>query len=243
MKCRLLILLGVLFMGNSCSDDKEINTQPANITLNFNHFWGNSRISNTDFNTVKFTNANGERLSMERLRYLISDIKLTDENDTVITFNEYNLVDVTNNENLSFTTTGTVSPGNYTHVSFRFGFSNTDNRDGEYADLNTANFNVPGILGGGYHYMQFNYHAVRAVDRTVPANLVFQDTSFEVNLGVLTVGSNTRINIKADISEWFNNPNTWDLNVLNTLLMPNFNAQLMISANGKSVFSLESVTQ
>ena len=53
------------------------------------------------------------------------------------------------------------------------------------------------MLGGGYHYMQFdgkykdtnnqdanfNYHVIRAVDRTEPMNLKFEDTSFTVRFG------------------------------------------------------------
>ena len=46
-----------------------------------------------------------------------------------------------------------------------------------------------------------------------------------------------------NIAEWFKNPNTWDLNVLNNMLMPNFNAQIMMFENGQNVFSLKSVTQ
>ncbi|WP_431167850.1 MbnP family protein, partial [Tenacibaculum halocynthiae] len=78
------------------------------------------------------------------------------------------------------------------NLNFTFGFSDADNIDGVYQDLNTVSFNVPGMLGGGYHYMQFdgkykdtnnldanfNYHAIRAVNRSDPNNLIFEDTSF-----------------------------------------------------------------
>ena len=46
-----------------------------------------------------------------------------------------------------------------------------------------------------------------------------------------------------NIAEWFKNPNTWDLNVLNNMLMPNFDAQVSIFENGQNVFSLKSVKQ
>jgi hypothetical protein len=81
------------------------------------------------------------------------------------------------------------------------------------------------------------------VNRTDPANLIFQDTSFDVDLGAIKITNNTTIEIKMNIAEWFKNPNTWNLNELNTVLMPNFEAQKMMSANGKSVFSLGNVTQ
>ena len=47
-----------------------------------------------------------------------------------------------------------------------------------------------------------------------------------------------------NVAEWFKNPNTWDLTVLYTLLMPNYNAQLMMHDNGSNgVFTLGDVTQ
>ncbi len=252
---KILISLFSFLLLLSCSEDNDINVQLQSITLNFSHVWESTAVTNADFSDIKFTNANGEQLSIERLRYLVSEIKLTHESGVVTTLNEHNLVDVTNDENLSFTTTASVLPGNYTNISFRFGFSDSNNIDGAYPDLNTASFNVPGMLGRGYHYMQFdgkyldttgteapfNYHAISAIDLTGVNDP--QDTSFEVSLGALVVGSNTSVNIQTDLSEWFTTPNTWDLNVLNTVLMPNFDAQLMISANGSSVFSLENITQ
>ena len=46
-----------------------------------------------------------------------------------------------------------------------------------------------------------------------------------------------------DISEWFKNPNIWNLNELNTMLMPNFEAQKIIKQNGVSVFSLGDISE
>jgi hypothetical protein len=177
------------------------------------------------------------------LRYLVSNISL-------IGSKNYQLINVGENSGTSITISD-VTNGSY-NISFRFGLNENDNTDGVYQDLNSVSFNVPGILGGGYHFMQFdgkyldinneeagfNYHVIRAVDRTDPSNLVLQDTSFNVNLGDISIIKNTTIEIKMNIAEWFKNPNTWNLNELNTVLMPNFEAQKMMSANGKNVFSL-----
>jgi hypothetical protein len=73
--------------------------------------------------------------------------------------------------------------------------------------------------------------------------LSFKDTSFEVDLGTVEITKNATIEIKMNIAEWFKNPNIWNLNELNTVLMPNFEAQKLMSANGKSVFSLGAVSQ
>ena len=203
------------------------------------------RVTNQDFNTFKFTTANGENISIERLRYLISNISLVEESE-----NNHFLIDVGENSG-NLIAISDVYPGNY-KLKFTFGLTDLENTDGSYPDLNSANFNVPGMLGGGYHYMQFdgkykdtnnldanfNYHVIRAVDRTEPMNLKLEDTSFTVDLGSIEIKNNASIEITMNIAEWFTNPNTWDLNTLNTVLMPNFEAQKQMSANGKTVFRL-----
>jgi hypothetical protein len=250
-----IIIICLFFALNSCSQDRDISLSPVAITLNFTHSWDGIEITNADFNELKFTNENEQDLSIERLRYLISEISLTHESGVVTVLDEYNLVDLTNTKGLSFTTSETILPGDYTSVSFRFGFSNEYNIDGAYPDLNTTNFNVPAALGGGYHFMQFdgkyrditsveapfNYHVISAID---PSNTNDpKDTSFSLNIGAATIGGNTNIQIEMDVSEWFKNPTMWNLNEYDINLMGNYDVQLLMNQNGSSVFSLVSITQ
>lgn len=233
----LLFLVILLF----CSCDKE--EENISLTLKFTHNWNGVPITNQDFNTFKFTTANGENISIERLRYLISNISLAEESA-----NNHFLIDVGKNAENLIPIKDVLSNNN--KLTFTFGLTDSENIDGSYQDLNSVNFNVPGMLGGGYHYMQFdgkykdtnnqdanfNYHVIRAEDTSDPTNLKFEDTSFTVDLGIIEIKNNTTIEISMNIGEWFTNPNTWDLNVLNTVLMPNFEAQKQMSANGKTVF-------
>jgi hypothetical protein len=241
MKKLVPFLLAILFLLFSCSKNEENLT----VTLNFTQNWNGISVTNQDFNTFKFTTANGENISIERLRYLISNISLIEDT------NNHFLIDVGENSG-NLITISDVYPGNY-KLKFTFGLTDTENTDGSYQDLNSVNFNVPGMLGGGYHYMQFdgkykdtnnqdanfNYHMIRAVDRTDPTNLNFEDTSFRVDLGSIDIKNNATIEIKMNIAEWFTNPKkNWDLNELNTVLMPNFEAQKQMNVNGKTVFSI-----
>ena len=245
MRKKYCLLILTLILVNGCSEELDCCVQPEQftVTLNFTHHWNGLKITPQDFNELKFTNENGELLSIERLRYLVSNISL-------INSKNYHLIDVGENYGTSITFPE-LTDESYA-LSFRFGFSDEDNTDGTYQDLNSVSFNVPEMLGGGYHFMQFdgkyvdnnneasgfNYHTIKAVDRTDPDNLKFEDTSFEVNLGTIVVADTTEIEIKMNLAEWFKNPNTWNLNELNTVLMPNFEAQKMMRANGGSVFSL-----
>jgi hypothetical protein len=235
----------------SCNDNKEccVNFEPVNITLKFTQNWDGVPVTSADFNNFKFTSQNGESISINRLRYVLSNISVGN------TIKNHQLVNI--GENTGSELTFEQIPQGSNFLKFTFGFADPDNKDGEYQDLNSVSFNVPAMLGGGYHYMQFdgkykdtinqdanfNYHAIRAVDRKDPSNLILQDTSFEFDIGTFSFEKNTTVEIKMNIAEWFKNPNSWDLNVLNTILMPNFDAQKMISDNGKNVFSLGAVTE
>tara|TARA_B100000787_G_scaffold50411_1_gene36297 strand:- start:135 stop:884 length:750 start_codon:yes stop_codon:yes gene_type:complete len=248
MRKKYCLLILTLILVTGCGEELDCCGQPEQftVTLNFTHHWNGLKITPQDFNELKFTNENGERLSIEKLRYLVSNISL-------INSKNYHLIDIRENTGTSITIPE-LTEESYA-LSFRFGFSDEDNTDGTYQDLNTVSFNVPGMLGGGYHFMQFdgkyidsnneasgfNYHMIKAVDRTDPNNLKFEDTSFEVNLGTIVITNNTEIEIKMNLAEWFKNPHTWNLNELNTVLMPNFEAQKMMRANGGSVFSLGEV--
>ncbi|TYA70138.1 MbnP family protein [Seonamhaeicola marinus] len=250
---KLSLAIVSLFILLSCSSDD--GNKGYNISLNFGHIWDDTPVTNSDFNTIKFTNANGNQLSIERLRYVISDLTFNNSNGETISIEGYNLVDVTNAENLSFSPAATIPKGKYTNVSFIFGFTNAKNIDAAYADLNSASFGVPTMMGGGYHYMQldgkfinsssseqgYNYHAIRAVDNPGASPSFPQDTFFKVDLGAVTINSNTNLNIEMNIAQWFKSPHTWDLDALNQALMPNSTAQIMMYDNGQNVFSLKSI--
>lgn len=256
-----LILFSTLCF-TACSDDNDDNLTvktEAKTTFNFTHNWDGTAVASSDFNTIQYTNANGEMLSIEKLRYLISDITFTKANGESIVIEGYKLVDLTNND-LNYIPEMKIPVGAYTNVSFTFGFDTEDNTDGTYTDLNTANWNVPNVpmLGsiGGYHYMQlegkfmnsttpetgYAYHTIRAADGSTNPPTI-EETFIDVNLGSITISNNVSFEIKMNIAEWFKSPNTWDLNVWGNTLMPNFAAQKQMNENGQNVFSLGTVTQ
>ncbi|TYC11326.1 hypothetical protein ES677_10465 [Bizionia gelidisalsuginis] len=256
MKNSYTLLLLVFVAFSSCGDDLDDNLKASAATqFKFTHQWNARTVSSADFNTLQFINANGEELSVERLRYLISEVTFTRGNGEDIVIDGHHLIDVTEDSGLTYTPELEIPTGFYTNVSFTFGLNNEANMQ-NYIDLNSVSFNVPEMLGGGYHYMQmdgkfvnsaaeemgYNYHAIRAVDN-VGSNPTFpQDTFFTVNLGAVNIASETIVEVKMNIAEWFRNPNVWDLNVLNSVLMPNSEAQILMSENGQSVFSLGTVT-
>lgn len=256
-KITLIFAAAMSIFAISCKSDDDSEVTPVDVTLQFTHNWDGTAIEEPDFETTHYINANGEDLTLSKLVYLISDVTFTNSSGESYDAGDYNLVNVREVDNLTFTPDIQIPPGDYT-VSFTFGFDDEDNIDAVYPDLNQTpegSWGVPMMMGGGYHYMRlegrfldntstltgFQYHAIRANDaNTTPITL--QDTSIEVTLGQVTVGNDTTIEVKMNASEWFKNPHQWDLNLLPGMLMPNFDAQIMIHENGASVFSLGAVT-
>lgn len=263
-KIALLFIASAFVFG--CNNDDN-NPQPvpnATVEFTFTHNWDGDVIENSDFDLLQYFNANGEQMSISKLVYLISDVTFTNLS-TAVSYDagDYNLINVREGTNLTFTPGIEIPEGEYL-VTFTFGFDDEDNQDGVYPDLNSADggWNVPMMLGGGYHYMRlegkfvdntsaqanYAYHTIRANDNTTTP-ITLQDTSFEVSLGQITVGSTTSVEIQMNVAEWFKSPNQWDLNQLNTVLMPNFDAQIMMYENGSNfsgstgVFSKGTVTQ
>ncbi len=253
---KICFVLSVFFVLSSCGNDDDNSLQEADVTFSFNHNWDGTEVTSLDFNTIQYTNANGEELSIERLRYLVSRVMLTNASNQEYILSDYNLIDVGTEVGLTFTGETEIPTGAYT-MSFIFGFNNQDNIDGAYLDLNSTSFNVPMMLGGGYHYMQFdgkyintsatetgfNYHVIRAVDNPGTNPIFPQDTFFEVDLGTINISNDVSIEVEMNIAEWFRSPHIWNLNDLDTVLMPNSSAQIMMYDNGQSVFSLGTITQ
>lgn len=246
-------LITLMFISSffGCDDNDEPSTNLGSITINFNNYWENEKVTSGDFNTTIVTNANNDLMSISKLRYLLSNITLHKSDGSSTKLIDYYLIDLAGLSSNSFTISD-VAVDTYSSISFTFGFNEIDNIDGNYLDLNSASWNWPEMLGGGYHFMQFEgkygatgtenpfaYHMGTA--RVSPG--VFEQNFFDVSLGGFTTNEDTTIEIKMNIDEWFKNPNTWDLDTHNINLMPNYNAQKLMQQNGASVFSLGEINE
>ncbi len=245
-KIALLLILAIAFVG--CNDDDD---SPSNvlISIDLSQNWDGTNVTAADFGTTEFTNENDEVLTISKLRYLISKVTLYNSFGDAIELPGYNLVDLTDDNTLNFTNNEVFPPDTYTRISFVYGFNEEDNIDTEYTDLNAASWNWPGMLGGGYHFMQqegtfkdtngdpqpYAYHNGTAR----VSEGVFEQNFITVDIDGLSIDSNSTIDIKMNLAEWFKNPNTWNLNELSTDLMMNYNAQKMMNQNGQNVFSVE----
>ncbi len=249
---KILILLIAIPVFIACSSDDDVNTIPATLTFKFDHNWDGEPFNQDDLGLTTFVNANGDELMIERLRYLVSNIRLYKENGSSTLLQGYQLVDVSSTGSLTFSLNENIPDGDYNFISFTFGFSEQYNTSGIYSDLNSTSWNWPENLGGGYHFLQID-GLYETVEGPQPFNFHMgtariSEGMFEANYAEIffaqdfTMDGNKTFPIKMNVAEWFKNPNTWDLNEFNTNLMGNYEAQKMMNENAGSVFSLGPVT-
>lgn len=247
----LIATMALLF---ACGDSSNEDTvDDVLIVFNFTHTWDNTIIDSTNLNSITVTNENGEVINMQRLRYLVSRFELENEDGTIYRFNGYKFTDVSDTSTYNFSPENNIiRAGEYT-LRFIWGFNEEDNEDGAYADLNGASWNWPPMLGGGYHFLQFDGTYNVNTDTPMSFNFhngtarvspdVFEQNFAEIEFSeTLTIGRSSSLEIKMNIAEFFRNPNTWNLNELDTPLMPNYIAQKMMQANVMSVFSVGKIS-
>lgn len=225
----------------------------SHLTFTFAHHFAGTAVTSADFNLFNYVNANDDTLSITKLRYLISDIRFFKANGDSLMIEGYHLVDLSDNNTLTWAPEYELPFDNYTSISFTFGFDSTDNISNAYTDLNSASWNWPAIIGGGYHFMQmegkyreqgndstYAYHMGTAYDMMMS---MAEQNYFKADLGPIAITNNANIQIKMDISEWYKNPSNWDLNQYHSNLMMDYTAQKLMNTVGKDVFSLGAVVQ
>lgn len=241
----------------SCTYEEDTSHVGYHVMLAFGHNYDGVEVTASSFNQLNFTNQLGTNHSITHLEYLISNIRFYKANGDSVSISDYNLFDLSNNNSLVMALSEHVEEGSYTGIGFTMGFDESDNVSGAYSDLNVANWSWPAMLGGGYHYMKFEGKFIGSSADTLPyayhygtaREIAGGDTTFYNNHKFVklnesfTVSNNAKITINMNISEWFKNPNTWDLNTYSSMLMPNFAAQILMNENASSVYSWGGIVQ
>lgn len=232
-------------------EEKEEEVTKSRITVTLTHNFDGYPMNFANFNQTNFVTQNGDTInSITRIRYLISDLTLYKSNGDSVIIDDYQFVDLSDPSSFTFTT-GEIDMGSYSSIGFTWGFDSLDNQQ-TYVDLNSANWNWPSMIGGGYHFMQwdgtylnggvpspFNYHNGTASNMGNPeANHV--DLRFS---GIALNEAYVSLEIKMNFAEFFRNPYQWDLSVYNTMLMPNYTAQKLMHDQIYTVFSIGNVFQ
>lgn len=244
----------------SCSnDDANSNiTGEGTLKLEFDNVYKSADLA---MNTA-YTNSNGEVVKVSKLKYIISNIKLTKEDGTVFTYpksQSYFIVDELTPASLLLNLTN-VPAGNYTKVTFGIGvdqdqFNLGATGQGDFL-TQAQNAGMMWSWSAGYKFVAF--------EGTFTAPTVSSDTSFMVHTGqtgtdynyatvTLNFPSNAlvrtnitpQVHIMADASQLIDGTNTISLTAANgmgmgAMIMGGSNLAL-ITANLANMFEVEHV--
>ena len=255
----LVPALSIGFIG--CADDDEDIATPADpqpksysATINLTQVLDGAALMMNTANKP-YTNKKGQDYNVSRLQYLISDVTFNKVGGASITIEGYHYVDVSDTTTLIYSPVTKIPEGDYESISFTFGFDEEDNVSNAYSELNILNWNWPGMLGGGYHFMRlegdydssgtskiFRTHMGTARNNTVVPT-TFEANHFNVTLASsgISVNSDFSFDLVMDINQRYEDTYLWDFNVYNAPIMPIYDAQKRLNENGPTVFSIENL--
>ena len=190
-------------------------------------------------NDMIYTNEANELYSIQTLRYLISNITLHANNETIL-LDEVHFIDIYTDSTLSINIPEIIN-NDYTSISFTMGLDSTKNITNLFLNENFfPSFAWPDFLGGGYHYMQlegdFNTILQGYATHTGPTNGI--DYSFTKQFPITTnLKSGDTIRINMEINNWYSNPHVVNLY---DGIMANSNLQVLLKENGiTDVFTIQ----
>lgn len=233
----LILATSLLIVFSGC--DKEPKT--ADVTIGISHDVNGATVN---LNSIEYTNADSNQFSVTRLQYYISGVKLAMEGGTVHEDAGVYYIDIEDANTHEFTIAN-VPVGTITGIDLLLGVEDSRNIDGGL-EATTVNNNMiwPAAIGGGaYHHMKFEGNFLDSTSSTVGFALHLgkngnqpNNTVTGLNVAVSGDGEN-HVPLNYDINEWFQNPNTWDLDGLHQGLMMNDSAQTLMFENGVDVIS------
>lgn len=234
------------------------SSSPYKVTISFSQNFDGLSVTNAEFSSLQYTNQNGDLLSVTKLRYMVSDVRFYLANGDSVMIDGYHLIDVSSSSTFNYVLPSRLAEGEYVGIGMAFGMGETDNISGAHVDLNAASWSWPVMLGGGYHFMQlegrfvdvaadtssYAYHMGVAREIT-PTDTIFHPNHFVVQLpnSEFSVAGEMNIEVKMNIAEWFKNPNMWDLNTYSSMLMQDYDAQVMMNQNGRNCFEVGTIIQ
>lgn len=243
MKKLVVWSVAILLLASAgCKDDEVIEeTRDTIVNIHFNHLMDGVPV---EMDTMKYYNANGDTFSMRTIKYFITRLTFHRSGKDNIVLSDMHYVEHAIPETENHTYTQMIPSGNYTSVSFTYGFVATENLSLMFGVPPENQMFWPENMGGGYHYQKlegqyyengekrfFNFHSggLDKVDYSI--NVPLDNSSFA------TANNEVNIELNMEIMNWFKNPVVWDFAYFGPAIMENHEAQEAIQKNGVDVFT------
>ncbi len=236
---KLWLLAVLILLISACKKDNDEEPAPTSNTLSvqltFNHD-GTPLM----FDTIMFQQAAGYQMSITRLQFYISNIRLIKEDSTLVDISDYQYVDARDGTTHSFKLT-LPETGHYIGLKLEVGLDSAHNiTDALPAQTIHQNMAWPEMMGGGYHFMKFEGQYVDSTG-TYGYAMHVGTNPYLVNCVVpdhfnLTAGTNSLV-LAMNVNEWFKNPALYDFNIDGNYSMGVMAAMMKLKQNGTDIFT------
>ena len=244
---KLTILLSLLILLTSCPKPEEKIKDSVSIEF-YNHVDGSPLIFDSTGYSQWFSTLSNQNFNIYNLYYLITDVKLTDNNgNTLKNLSDIHFVSSDNLNSNYIYLPEILKSGEYSNIEFVFGLNTDKNINNEYINEDFHNQMFwPEFMGGGYHYMKlegkFNDESNFYATHTGGLNTVDYSItkSFPINIISSQNGSTHNIRISMNINNWYSNPN--NITIDSDGIMGNTVLQQKLKENGDfNVFSAQNM--
>ena len=238
-----IFILVLLVLSSSCKNDKIVPKAKVSI-----HFFHKVEGSSLEMDTLKYTNAIGQKYSIKTVKYFISRVTFHRANMEDIIESDIHFVNIRDTTTLTFTLTNEIPIGDYTGISFVYGLIPEDNITGSLGiDLDRL-MEWPVPMGGGYHYMKlegeyvfnnitnfFNFHSGGLNGTPYEVHIDLPNSAFSASSNTENIG------FSMNIANWFQTPVNWDFDYWGSGIMGNTDAQATVQKNGVDVFTFVNI--
>ena len=244
-----LFVIVLIFCFFGCEPDPDPEDS-FSLNIQFTHLVDGQEIVYGNDNML-YVNESGNKYSIRRLLYVLSDIVLYFENEERA-LNDFIFVNTDDTETLNYNIENL--PSLCLGIRFRLGFSDAKNIDNEYLNSSNNFHNAmvwPNLNGtnlafqGGYHYMKLEgkwLDETTGVEKfeafynthTGPTN----DEDFSLQYPLFVFNPSSTISINMNVNNWYNDP-IYDMSFFGPGIMDNIDAQYMLYQNGLDVFSVQ----
>ncbi len=231
----------------------QCNREPEPVTVTFK-IEGEVDGQAITYDQIQYTNEAGEKYSVEKCEFYLSDIQLVRDDDS--TYGDRKATYFSLRDGRTSTFIYKVPVGTYKAVRFVFGVAPAYNTTGQLPN-HPENINMawPDMMGGGYHHMKLEGKYTAGGDTATYAthmgDLVKDGqryvTSFAVELPLAneTINAERRtVVVSMNLNEWYRNPHTYSFahfHANGSGIMGNPTALITLKENGVDVFSVKRV--
>jgi hypothetical protein len=233
-------VLVVLFVLQACTNNTDMvsPTYQTSLPIRINYFVDGNELC---FDSVMYQNTAGNKYSVTRLQYYISNIVLTTVSHTKVNLSAHYFIDARNKPNIIVL--NQVPPNTYTGIAFDIGLGPDLNKHNKLPSTD-ENLSMiwPDVMGGGFHFIKLEGHyqtpssGLQGYAMHVGLNyFLIHHQNIPINCSVASTDVDT-LNLGMNVNEWYKNPYNYNFYTDGNYTMGDTTTMLHIADNGKDVF-------